>query len=281
VSLPLLDAAGLTVLDATDALERALAEGLDPEAGPPRTAVPVGEGELLVMPAAAGGYATVKLVTVGAREPRIQGICVLFDAVTLAPVALLDGIALTNLRTPAVSALAVRRLAAPDARRLVVFGRGPQARAHAEAIRAVRPIDHVELLGRDASGIDELVRRADVICCCTTAREPLFDGDLVAEHACVVAIGSHEPGARETDDRLAARATVVVESRASAMREAGDVIGAIEAGVVAEDELVTLRELVAGAVVPSGPSLFKSTGMAWEDAVVAAAVAERSAPNRH
>ena len=71
---------------------------------------------------------------------------------------------------------------------------------------------------------------ADVICCCTTAREPLFDGALVADHACVVAIGSHEPAARETDDRLAARATVVVESRTSALREAGDVIGAIEAG---------------------------------------------------
>jgi ornithine cyclodeaminase/alanine dehydrogenase-like protein (mu-crystallin family) len=276
VSLPLLDVSALTVAEAADALERALAEGLDPEAGPARTAVAVGEGELLVMPAAAGGYAAVKLVTVGPREPRIQGMCVLFDAGTLAPVALLDGIALTNLRTPAVSALAVRRLAAPDARRLLVFGRGPQARAHADAIRAVRPIEHVELLGRDASGIDELVRRADVVCCCTTAREPLFDGDLVADHACVVAIGSHEPAARETDDRLAARATVVVESRASALREAGDVIAAIEAGALAADELVTLRELVAGAQIPPGPRLFKSTGMAWEDAVVAAAVGERA-----
>ena len=275
MNLPLLDVASLTVVEAADALERALAGGLDPEAGPARVAVPVGEGELLVMPAAAGGYATVKLVTVGPREPRIQGVCVLFDAGTLAPVALLDGIALTNLRTPAVSALAVRRLAAPEARRLVVFGRGPQGRAHAEAIRAVRPIEHVDLLGRDAAGVDELVRRADVVCCCTTAREPLFDGDLVAEHACVVAIGSHEPSARETDDRLAARASVVVESRSSALREAGDVIGAVEAGVLAEDELLTLGELVTGVVVPSGPSLFKSTGMAWEDAVVAAAVRDQ------
>ena len=273
MSLPILDVAALGVVEAADALEAALAGGLDPDAGPARTAVGVGEGELLVMPAAAGGYAAVKLVTVGPHEPRVQGVCVLFDAGTLAPVALLDGIALTNLRTPAVSALAVRRLAAPDARRLVVFGRGPQGRAHADAVRAVRPIEHVELLGSDASRVDELVAAADVICCCTTAREPLFDGDLVADHACVVAIGSHEPGARETDDRLAARATVVVESRATALREAGDVIGAIAAGALAEDELVPLRDLVAGAVVPAGPRLFKSTGMAWEDAVVAAAVA--------
>jgi ornithine cyclodeaminase/alanine dehydrogenase-like protein (mu-crystallin family) len=275
MSVPLLDVSALPLVDAVDALEAALAE-LDPEVAPARSALPVGEGELLVMPAATSRYAAVKLVTVGPREPRIQGVCVLFDAATLAPVALLDGIALTTLRTPAVSALAVRRLAAPDARRLVVFGRGPQARAHVDAVRAVRPIEHVSSVGRDDGRHDELVAAADVICCCTTAREPLFDGGVVAEHACVVAIGSHEPAARETDDALAARATVVVESRASALREAGDVIGAIEAGALAEGELVTLRELVAGAEVAAGPRLFKSTGMAWEDAVVAAAVFERA-----
>jgi ornithine cyclodeaminase/alanine dehydrogenase-like protein (mu-crystallin family) len=275
MSLPFLDAGAITVEQAADALEAALAGGLDPEAGPARGALPVGDGELLVMPAAAAGHAAVKLVTVGPREPRIQGVCVLFDAATLAPAALLDGIALTNLRTAAVSALAVRRLAAPGARRLVVFGRGPQAHAHAEAMRAIRPIEHVDLLGRDADDRDGLVAAADVICCCTTAREPLFDGRLVADHACVVAIGSHEPAARETDDALAARATVVVESRASALSEAGDVIGAIEAGVLSADELVTLRDLVGGAAPAPGPRLFKSTGMAWEDAVVAAAVRDR------
>jgi ornithine cyclodeaminase/alanine dehydrogenase-like protein (mu-crystallin family) len=267
VSLPFLDPASLSVAGAADALEAAMAD-LDPETAPPRIALPVGAGELLVMPAAAGPVAAVKLVTVGTAEPRIQGVCVVFDAATLAPAALVDGIALTNLRTAAVSLVAVRRLAIPVPRRAVIFGRGPQAHAHAAALA----IEDTVLLGRDDPRRDELVAAADVICCCTTAREPLFDGDLVADHACVVAIGSHEPDARETDDRLAARATVVVESRASALREAGDVIGAVEAGVLAADELVTLRELVAGAHVPPGPRLFKSTGMAWEDAVVAGAL---------
>jgi ornithine cyclodeaminase/alanine dehydrogenase-like protein (mu-crystallin family) len=273
VSLPFLDPDALSVAAAADALEAALA-GLDPEVQPPRTIVPAGEGELLVMPAAVGPVAAVKLVSVGPSEPRIQGVCVVFDAATLAPAALVDGIALTNLRTPAVSLVAVRRLAAPDARRLVVFGRGPQARAHADALGEIvgpEP-EAVALLGRGDPRRDELVAAADVICCCTTAREPLFDGSLVADHACVVAIGSHEPAARETDDRLAARATVVVESRASALREAGDVIGAVESGALAADELVTLRELVGGAEIPPGPRLFKSTGMAWEDAVVAGAL---------
>jgi ornithine cyclodeaminase/alanine dehydrogenase-like protein (mu-crystallin family) len=263
-----------SVTAAAAALEDALRSGLDPETDPARAAVAVEHGELLVMPSAANGHPAVKLVTVGG-EPRIQGVCVVFDGTTLAPAAVIDGIALTNLRTSAVSALAVGRLAVPDARRLLVFGRGPQAHAHIAAMRAIRPIEHVDVVGRERAGIDELVGRADVICCCTTARAPLFDGALVADHATVVAIGSHEPEARETDDALAGRATVVVESRASALREAGDVIAALAAGVLREHVLVTLADLVRGEATPAPgrPRLFKSTGMAWEDAVVAAALA--------
>jgi ornithine cyclodeaminase/alanine dehydrogenase-like protein (mu-crystallin family) len=258
-ALPYLDAAAvaaaLDVVGAVDALEAA-----------PRGVLALdGGGELLVMPSAAG---VVKLVTVGG-SPRIQGVCVVFDPQTLAPAAVIDGIALTNLRTAAVSALAVRRLAAPGARRLLVFGRGPQGLAHAAAIRAVLPsIDHVDVVGRDHDGVD--VGAADVICCATTARTPLFDGALVADHATVVAIGSHEPDAREVDATLAGRATVVVESRTSALREAGDVILAIAEGAIAASDLQTLAE--DRAPDPTRPRLFKSTGMAWEDAVVAAAL---------
>jgi ornithine cyclodeaminase/alanine dehydrogenase-like protein (mu-crystallin family) len=277
MSLPFLAAAELAQrlgpTAAVDALKAALLAGLDPEADPPRSAIALGGGELLVMPSAAAGHAVVKLVTVGG-EPRIQGVCVVFDAATLAPVALIDGIALTNVRTPAVSALAVRALAVPDARRLLVFGRGPQAHGHVEAIRAVRPIEHVDMVGRDRGDVGDLVAAADVVCCATTAREPLFDGSLVADHATVVAIGSHEPDAREVDDALVRRATVVVESRTSALREAGDIIGALAAGALREDALVTLANLVCGrvAVDLGRPRLFKSTGMAWEDAVVASAL---------
>jgi ornithine cyclodeaminase/alanine dehydrogenase-like protein (mu-crystallin family) len=279
MTMPFLSAADveerLDVSRAADVLEAALAEGFDPEADPPRRALELGRGELLVMPSAAGGHAGVKLVSVGG-EPRIQGLCVVFDGETLAPAAVVDGMALTNLRTPAVSALAVRRLAPPDARRLLVFGRGPQAHAHVEAMRAVRRIEREDMVGRDGGDVDELVAAADIICCCTTAREPLFNGDLVADRAAVVAIGSHEPDVREVDDALVRRATVVVESRASALREAGDVIAAIASGALDQNELVTLAELVRdeAALDMSRPRLFKSTGMAWEDAVVAAAVAK-------
>jgi ornithine cyclodeaminase len=266
----------LSVVAATDALEAALRDGLDPEADPPRVSMPVGAGELLMMPSSTSAHGVVKLVSVGG-EPRIQGVCVVFDARTLAPMAIVDGVALTNLRTPAVSLIAVRRLAAPDARRLVVFGRGPQARAHADAIGAARDIEEVAVFGRDATreAVEAAVARADVVCCATTAREPLFDGALVRDSALVIAIGSHEPDAREVDEQLARRAAVVVESRASASREAGDVIAA----GLAPAAMITLAELAHGADVPSDrPRLFKSTGMSWEDAVVASTLVRAITP---
>jgi ornithine cyclodeaminase/alanine dehydrogenase-like protein (mu-crystallin family) len=278
-ALPYLDAdeiaRRLGPAGAFHALEGALLAGLDPEGDPPRAVLEMDGGQLLVMPSVAAGHPVVKLVTVGG-DPRVQGLCVVFDAATLAPVALVDAIALTNLRTAAVSAVAVHRLAPPDAARLLVFGRGSQAKAHVEAMRRIRPIEHVDLVGRDRGDVevDGLVSTADVICCCTTARGPLFDGRAVADHATVVAIGSHEPDARETDSALAARSTVVVESLASACREAGDVAMAIADGALDAHEIVTLAGLVRGDAVPDPrrPRLFKSTGMSWEDAVVAAAL---------
>jgi ornithine cyclodeaminase len=305
-ALPFLDAAAVAALsprEAVDALEAALRAGLDPDADPPRQAVRTGAGEILIMPSASRGAAGVKLVTVAPGNPerglpRIQGVYALFDPATLAPAALVDGIALTNLRTAAVSALAVRHAAAADGRRLLVFGTGAQGWAHVGALRAVAPgLERVDVVARDRARLDAFVARvrgehgldartaspdaacdADLIVCATTAREPLFDGALVRADATVVAIGSHEPGAREVDETLAGAATVVVESRGSALREAGDVIAAIEAGALDADALVPLAALVRGeaAPAPGRPRLFKSTGMAWEDLVVAAAVHARA-----
>lgn len=286
---------------AVDALEAVLAASLDPAVEPPRSVVDVPGGQLLLMPSATASYTGVKVATVtpGNAErglPRVQGLYLLLDGDTHAPLALLDGIALTSLRTPAVSGVAIRHLAVPDAERLVVFGTGPQAWGHVEAVRAVRPaLRHVDVVGRDAGRVaafvercraaglpaaaagPDAVARADVICCCTTAREPLFDGSLPPGHATVVAVGSHEPDAREVDARLVARATVVAESRAVAERECGDLLLAAAEGAFALDELHTLDALVAGRVTPAEgrPRLFKSAGMAWEDLAVAAAVYER------
>jgi ornithine cyclodeaminase len=252
---------------AMDAIASALQNGLDPEADPPRSIAGAPAGQILMMPASTDRYAGIKVVTVTPdHDPRIQGVYILLDGVSLTPIAMLDGIALTSMRTPAVSAVAADRLATPHASRLVVFGKGPQARGHIEAMRRIRRISTVDVIGR---GDDpSAVRNADIVCCCTTARTPLFDSRLLKEDATVVAVGSHEPEAREVDEHLVTTATVVVESRASAMREAGDII---QAGVQ-PDALGNLAELVRGdlTIAPDQPRLFKSTGMAWEDLVVAA-----------
>ncbi|NUK07392.1 ornithine cyclodeaminase family protein [Streptomyces lunaelactis] len=281
------------------ALQDALREGLDPETDPARTVVPVDHGQLLLMPSHSRRYAGVKLATVAPGNPalgllRIQGTYLLLDARTLGPLALLDGVALTAIRTAAVSAAAADLLAAADAERLVVFGTGPQAHSHIEALRSVRPLRHITVVGRDRgrlaiflqqyadsgpvveAGTPDAVAQADLIACCTTARTPLFDGSALSAHATVVAVGSHEPDAREVDDETVRRSTVVVEARGAALREAGDVILAIGSGALAPGSLVGLAELARGTVKADGsrPRLFKSVGMAWEDLVVAGAVYE-------
>lgn len=276
---------------AISALRTSLLDGLDPEAGPPRSVVPVEQGQLLLMPAQWGSYAGVKLVTVALGNaarglPRIQGAYLLLDGGTLTPLALLDGIALTSVRTAAVSAVAADALAAPDASRVVVFGTGPQARSHIEALRSVRPVEDVVVVGRDvertrafADGVGARVgeaadvARADIVACCTTARTPLFDGSLLPATATVVAVGSHEPDAREVDGSTVGRSTVVVEAASAALREAGDVVQAVQEGALDPGALVGLADVVRGRaqLPPRRPRLFKSVGMAWEDLVVAAA----------
>lgn len=278
---------------AIDALRAALLGGLDPDADPARSVVGVPAGQLLLMPASWAGFTGVKVASVAPGNParglpRIQGHYLLLDGATLSPLALLDGVAITSVRTAAVSAVAAGALAEPDASRLVVFGTGPQAHSHVAALRAVRPVRELVVVGRDpvrtqdfADKYGELsarvgtpadVAKADLVACCTTARTPLFDGALLPEHATVVAVGSHEPDAREVDDTTARRATVVVETTAAALREAGDVVQAVRSGALAEPDLVPLAELVRGrAHATGGPRLFKSVGMAWEDLVVAAA----------
>ncbi|MFC4852446.1 ornithine cyclodeaminase family protein [Actinophytocola glycyrrhizae] len=260
----------LTYAGAVHALRGALLAGLDVDADPVRTVVPVPAGQLLLMPSSGARYTGVKLATVAADStPRIKGVYVLMDAATLAPLALLDGPALTTLRTPAVSALAVDHLAPDSPARLVVFGRGPQAHGHVAAVEAVREVTGTTLLGRgdDPSPVGE----ADIVCCTTTARTPLFDAALVRPHTTVVAVGSHEPDARELPAEL--MTTVVVESIATARREAGDVI------LAGTTDLVPLAAVVRQeATVPDDrPRVFKSVGMAWEDLTVAAAVYEARA----
>ncbi len=282
---------------AVRAVQNALATGLDPVRDFARQVLAVANGQLLLMPTEASDFVGIKVASVTPGNPalgreRIQGVYLLLDALTLTPITLFDGAAITTLRTPAVSAAAADYLAPAAVEHLVVFGSGPQAWGHIEAMRAIRSIDRVTIVARDqpraelfaarvtASGLPAQVgtaadvATAQLIVCATTARTPLFDGSLVPADCCVVAVGSHETDARELDSALLARAQVVVEDPATAQREAGDVIIAVAEGVIAPHELVPLRDIVTGtvAVTAETPRVFKSTGMSWEDLVIATAV---------
>ena len=303
-SVPWIDTGRLGELmpmaDAIDAVRAALTSGFDPAQDPARAVVPVTRGQLLLMPAEVGPDVGVKVASVApanpdAGRPRIQAVYVLMDAETLSPVCLLDGSMLTALRTPAVSAVAADLLAAPEAARLVVFGSGPQALGHVEALGVIRPISEVTVVARDperlagfvdrvaatgtavTAGDPDAVAEADVVVCATTAAEPVLDHRWVRDDCCVVAVGSHEPDRRELPAELLARATVVVEERRTARREAGDVVLAIESGFIDADGLVELTALANGRAEfdRTRPRVFKSVGMAWEDLVIAAAAHRR------
>jgi ornithine cyclodeaminase/alanine dehydrogenase-like protein (mu-crystallin family) len=254
-------------------------------------------GELLLMPAAGSAGVGVKLVTLAPGNPAlglpfIHGTYVLFAPGRLVPEAVLDGTALTTIRTAAVSALATDRLARPDASRLVIFGAGAQARAHAHAIASVRPLRSVAICSRSEARaralVDELraaglpatfagpdaVAEADVVCTCTTSATPVFDGAALAAGAHVNAIGAYRADLRELDDTVLARAArVVVETRASALAEAGDIVQAVRAGVLAPAGLVELRDVLRDVADrdEADVTVFKSVGLALEDLAVARA----------
>lgn len=293
--------AAISFEEAVDALDDAF-RATDPAAGPARSHLEIPGGELLLMPAYAGEDAGVKLVTIAQGNPArglplIHGVYVLFAPETLVPIAIFDGAALTALRTASVSALATRYLAHPDARRVVIFGAGAQARAHAHAMRAVRPVEHITVVGSGSGraaalaaelreqGIDAetgtaaAVESADIVCTCTTSKTPVFAAGLVRPGTHVNAIGAYRPDARELEASLLTRSRVVVETRASALLEAGDVVLAIADGALHADALHELAPVVRGEVsrADADITVFKSVGLALEDLAVAAAAAAKLA----
>lgn len=290
---------------ARELIEQALLNGFDPAADPERSQIPAGGGHLLLMPSALGNWVGVKLASVApgnpARNlPRIQATYLLMDAETLSPRLLVDGSALTALRTPAATAVACDRLAEEDASRLVVFGSGPQAIEHVIALAAIRQLTDIRLVGRNSQrtqpalaelaargvparlGTADDVGQADIVVCATSSADPLFDHHLVRDGACVAAMGSHEPSHRELPGHLMGRSQVVVEDRDTALREAGDVILAVEEGALDPAGLHSLASLVIGETKRASdcPNVFKGTGMSWQDLAVASGLKPVEQPNR-
>jgi ornithine cyclodeaminase len=288
--------------DAVEELRTAFVETRSDAAERVRIEVP--RGELLLMPAFGREGIGVKLVTLHARDPqpshpRVQGVYVLFSPDSLAPELMVDGAALTERRTAAVSALATQCLARESASRLVVFGAGRQARAHIDAMSAVRPVQSVGIVGRSPEGArrlaDEISERglpaqvisadeigdADIVCTCTPSTLPLIDDRRLTPGVHINAIGAYREDMRELPASTLARALLTVEDRAAALVEAGDIIQAIAEGAIGPGHIAgNLADLARGDVARSAPdqiTVFKSVGIADEDLVLVRMIARRLA----
>lgn len=311
--LPFIDAdtirAAVPIADLIDAVEvayRDVAAGRD--RSPLRAHHELGHGSLLVMLGirAEGSGATVKLVTVmpdnAARGmPTIQAVVVWLDAATGSPRAVLDGATVTAMRTGAASGVATRLLARPDAATLAMIGAGAQAEWQVRAVCAARPIRRIlvhartpasreafaERIGR-ATGTDavavptaeEAVVDSDVICCATTSFEPVFDAGSLRPGAHVNGIGAFRLGMVELPPSLFARAAVVaVDARSAAHEEAGDVMAAVDQGLLDEGSLVEIGSLpsdYASSRDPDAITVFKSVGLAIQDVAAAELIVRRA-----
>jgi ornithine cyclodeaminase len=273
-------------IEAMDGVLRALARG---ELHQPLRFItrPADAASLMgFMPAHRGGERPVwslKEIVISPGNPARgldahQGGVLLHDGETGELRALLNASPITEIRTAAVSAVATRALARPDARTVAIVGAGVQARSHAEAMRAV--LGDVELRQwsrRDGGTAQEIVRGADVVCTCTSSREPVLGLEWLAPGAHVNAIGASLPSARELDAETVGAATLVVDRRESALNEAGELI---LAGFGEERIAAELGEVLTGAhpgrTDDTELTVFKSLGLAVEDLAAAELVVRKA-----
>jgi ornithine cyclodeaminase/alanine dehydrogenase-like protein (mu-crystallin family) len=264
-------------------------------------AIPPEQGLELVMPAylANTGALGVKALTLfphnAARSlPTINALVLLFDAANGLPLALFDGGYLTALRTGAASGAATRLMARDDARVMALFGAGTQALPQVWAVCVARPIERVWIVNRSRERAEALrlallgqaiqaevrlaesaaaaLAEADVICCATRSPTPLFADADVQPGTHINGVGSYTPELAEVPPETVARAYVVVDQRAAAWAEAGDLIQARRAGLLDESQVVELGQVIAGQAAARTDeaqiTFFKSVGNAVQDLAV-------------
>ncbi len=270
-------------------------------------AIPGGSGErvCLIMPAfdhAGGGIVKITTVFPENRDsglPTLQGSLLVFSE-TGAPVALLDGRAITRLRTGAASALASSYLSREDSSRLVLLGTGDLGPSMAAAHCAVRRIRHISIWGRRleaaqstaaavrllvgsdtdvvvSHGLEESIGSADIVSCATSSAEPILKGRWLKAGTFVDLVGSFSPNKREADDSTILRSNVFVDTYEGALQEAGDLLDPLQRAIITREHIRgELTDLIVGRVrgrTEAGEiTLFKSVGTAIEDLATASLV---------
>jgi ornithine cyclodeaminase/alanine dehydrogenase-like protein (mu-crystallin family) len=243
-----------------------------------RSIIPLSEGRLFgVMPGAMGanGPFGAKLISVfqenSARGMQShQGLVILFDPETGAPVCAVHGGEITAIRTAAASAVATDALARQDARRLALLGYGEQAETHARAIHKIRNLESVIVWGRSrerarafaermraelavpvvtAGLVREAVSEADIVCTVTSATEPILKGEWVRPGTHLNLVGSGYAGPTEVDDDLVVRSRFIVDSREGVLEQGGEFLRAKEAGLIGDEHIVAeIGQVLAGEI---------------------------------
>jgi ornithine cyclodeaminase len=264
--------------------------------------LPEKKGALATMPAFLGGSGVAGLKVIsyfagnrGTDLDTHQGGVLLFDPHDGRLQAVVDASSITAIRTAAVTAVATRLLARPDATNLAILGSGTQARTHLEAMLLVRPFTQVRVWSRTGENARRFAEReslhhgravdavetardavadADVICTTTSAAEPVLLGDWLRPGTHVNAVGSSVPFARELDTAAVLRSRMFVDRLESALNEAGDFLlpkaeGALDAGHIRGEIGDVLLGRVSGRTGPAEVTLFKSLGLAVEDLAAA------------
>jgi len=264
-----------------------------------RSILPLSEGRLFgVMPGALGAQAPfgAKLISVfhGNFARGIQshqGLVLLFDPDTGAPVCVAHAGEITAIRTAAASAVATDALARPDARRLALLGYGEQAATHARAIPKVRNIESITVWGRSperarafaqktetalgipvtpAATVRAAVAEADIVCTLTAAQEPVLFGKDIRHGAHINAVGSSHAGPAEIDNDLVVRARFIADSRESVLAQGAEFLRARQAGLIGDDHIAgEIGQVLAGTIQgrqsPDQLTLYKSLGHIVQD----------------
>jgi alanine dehydrogenase len=264
---------------------------------------------MLLMPSALRSLGAVgaKIITIfpgnhGGPYDAHQGVVLVFDDRHGVLRAVVDATAVTALRTAAVSAVATRALARPEAAELAILGAGTQGTTHLEALLLVRPIRRVRVYDRDggraasfarreserrgvpvaaAGSAREAVEGADIICTVTTSPEPVLEGEWLAPGMHVNAVGAYTPTTRELDSDAVRRASLFADRRESVLHESGEFAIPLREGVIGEEHLrgelgEVLTSRIRGRRSPEEITLFKSLGIAVEDLAAAHYVLEQA-----
>lgn len=264
-----------------------------------RSIIPLAQGHLFgIMPGAMGENAAfgAKLISVypenfAKGRQSHQGLVVLFEPETGAPVCVVHAGEITAIRTAAASAVATDALARPNARRLAILGYGNQAATHARAVLKVREIRSVQVWGRtperteafcrrmsvelgipfsSATDVEDLVSDADIICTVTGAHEPVLKGAWVHPGTHINLVGSSMAGPVEVDTDLVAKSRFIADSRESVLRQGAEFLRAKAAGVIDDDHIVAeIGQILKGDMVgrqhDTDITVYKSLGHIVQD----------------